>query len=189
MTLTIPEIQSRGGYQIIYADPPWSYNDRGCNGAVEPHYATMSIEQICSMPVNQIVAPDAVLFLWATFPKIEDALRVIPRWGFTYKSIAFCWLKYKGVKPFFGLGRWTRGNTEPCLLAVRGKPHRVSASVSQLILQEQVTRHSAKPPEARDKIVELLGDLPRLELFARQRTPGWDAWGNEVPGGNNVDLR
>lgn len=175
-------------YPIIYADPPWAYSDRGCNGAAEPHYPTMSFDEIAALPVSAMVAPDAALFLWATFPKIEDALRLIPAWGFHYKSIAFLWLKTKGVKPFFGLGRWTRGNAEPCLLATRGHPRRASAGVSQLIgldapeetFDAPVRRHSAKPPEVRERIVQLMGALPRVELFARESVPGWDCWGNEV---------
>lgn len=174
-------LKPEGGFQIIYADPPWSYADRGCSGAAEAHYSTMKFADIAALPVADICAPDAVLFLWATFPKIDEALALIPRWGFTYKTIAFSWLKvYPSGKPFFGLGRWTRGNVEPCLLAVRGKPRRVSASVSQVVVHE-VTRHSEKPPVVREKIVELMGDTPRIELFARSAAPGWRAWGAEAP--------
>ena len=107
---------------------------------------------------------------------------MIEAWGFTYKSIAFQWVKQNrsGNGYFFGLGRWTRGNTEPCLLAVKGKPKRISASVGQLVFSP-LRRHSQKPDEVRDRIVELMGDLPRIELFARETAPGWDSWGNEVP--------
>lgn len=148
----------------------------------------MRFEDIAALPVGEMCAKDAVLFLWATYPKIEEALALIPRWGFTYKSIAFQWLKlYPSGKPFFGLGRWTRGNTEPCLLAVRGSPKRVSASVSQVVLdpadpsviEAPVLRHSAKPAAVRERIVELMGDRPRVELFAREAAPGWLSWGNE----------
>ncbi len=174
-------------YPIVYADPPWAYSDRGCIGAAEAQYHTMTFDEIAALPVPALAARDAVLFLWATFPKMEDALRLIPAWGFKYKSIAFLWVKTKGGKPFFGLGRWTRGNAEPCLIATRGHPHRVSSSVSQLdfsapeeTFDSPVSRHSAKPPAVRDRIVELMGDLPRVELFARDAVPGWDRWGNEV---------
>lgn len=182
-----------GGYQIVYADPPWAYNDAGCRGAAQKEYSTMDTRSIGEIPVGSICAPDAVMFIWATYPKIEDLFPLLAAWGFTYKSIAFQWVKTRGehpdgsLKTFMGLGRWTRGNTEPCFLAVRGKPHRVSAGVRQLIttLEEDlivapVGRHSAKPSETRDRIVTLMGDLPRIELFARTRTPGWDVWGNEV---------
>lgn len=128
-----------------------------------------------------IASDNCILFMWATYPMMKEALKVIEAWGFTYKSIAFQWVKQNrnGNGYFFGLGRWTRGNTEPCLLAVKGKPKRISASVGQLIFSP-ITRHSEKPDAVRDRIVELMGDLPRIELFARNRADGWDAWGNEV---------
>ncbi len=113
---------------------------------------------------------------------IGEALKLIEAWGFTYKSIAFQWIKQNrsGKGHFFGLGRWTRGNTEPCLIATKGKPKRISASVSQLVFSP-LRRHSQKPDEVRDLIVELMGDLPRIELFARETAPGWDVWGDEAP--------
>lgn len=171
-------------YNIIYADPPWSYNDSGCSGAAAKHYQTMKFEELKELPVNTaggIGADDCVLFMWATYPKMQEALDLIKAWGFTYKSIAFQWVKENrsGSGYFFGLGRWTRGNTEPCLLAIKGKPRRVSAGVSQLVFSP-VRRHSQKPDVVRDKIIELMGDLPRIELFARSGAEGWDCWGNEI---------
>lgn len=170
-------------YNIIYADPPWRYGDKGCNGAANKHYSTMSISDIAALPVNDIAADNCALFLWGTYPLVQDAMNVIKSWGFTYKTIAFQWVKVypKSGKFVFGLGRWTRGNTEPCFLAIKGKPQRISSSISQLII-EPPGRHSEKPPIVRDKIINLVGDLPRVELFARQQTPGWDVWGNEVNG-------
>ena len=103
-----------GKYAVIYADPPWRYSQKGLQGAAEKHYSTMSIEELCALPVAELAAPDSVLFLWATFPQLPEALRLIRAWGFTYKSVA------------------------------------------------------------------LMGDVPRVELFARQTPPGWDVWGNEV---------
>lgn len=180
-----------GRFNVIYADPPWQYKDAGCNGAAEAHYTTMNLSDIKALQIGNLAAPDAVLFLWATYPMLQEAFAVIDAWGFKYKSIAFQWVKtYKPKadgtsQPFFGLGRWTRGNTEPCLLATRGKPHRIDKAISQLIVEEVVvsplTRHSAKPSEVRDRIVRLMGDVPRIELFARERTAGWHAWGNELP--------
>lgn len=113
---------------------------------------------------------------------LKEALDVIEAWGFTYKTVAFNWVKQNknGAGLFMGLGNWTRSNSEICLLAVRGKPKRVSASVHSVILSP-LQQHSQKPGEARDRIVELMGDLPRIELFARETAPGWDSWGNEVP--------
>lgn len=168
-------------YQIIYADPPWRYDQKGLQGAAEKHYSTMSLEDICKLPVGSISAKDSILFLWATFPQLPAALRVISAWGFKYKTVAFLWLKKnrKADSWFFGLGFWTRGNAEVCLLATRGHPKRQSSKIHQFIISP-IEAHSKKPDIVRDKIVELAGDVPRIELFARQTTPGWDVWGNEV---------
>lgn len=168
-------------YQIIYADPPWSYKDEGCQGAAAAQYQTMTTKDICLLPIQDLADKNCVLFMWATYPKLQEALNVIKAWGFEYKTIAFQWVKtYKsGFGEFLGLGRWTRGNTEPCLLATKGHPRRINAGISQLIFSP-LRRHSQKPPEARVKIKKLLGDLPAVELFAREKTPGWDVWGNEV---------
>lgn len=168
-------------YQIIYADPPWRYDQKGVEGAAERHYSTMSLEDICKLPIKSISAKDSILFLWATFPQLPAALRVISAWGFQYKTVAFLWLKKnrKADSWYFGLGFWTRGNAEVCLLATRGHPKRKSKKVHQFIISP-IEAHSKKPDIVRDKIIELAGDVPRIELFARQVTPGWDVWGNEV---------
>lgn len=169
-------------YSVIYADPPWSYQDKKCNGNAADHYPTMAIKDICALPVKDLAEKDCVLFLWTTYPMLKEALQVIEAWGFKYKSIGFQWVKLNrsGKGYFFGLGRWTRGNTEPCLIAVKGKPHRASNRVSQLIFSP-LRQHSQKPPETRERIVELMGgEHSYIELFARNTTPGWDVWGNEV---------
>lgn len=169
-------------YKVIYADPPWMYRDNKCNGACEEHYNTMPINDICDLPVKKIADKDCVLFMWVTYPKLAEGLKLIEQWGFKYKTIGFQWVKTypKSTEKFvFGLGRWTRGNTECCLIATKGKPKRVSNSVSQLIIAP-LGKHSAKPPETRDKIVELMGDVPRIELFSRNIVEGWDCWGNQV---------
>ncbi len=141
----------------------------------------MSVDDICALPISKLAANDSVLFLWATFPQLPEALRVIEAWGFNYKSVAFVWLKRnrKSLSWFYGLGYWTRGNAEICLLATRGHPKRQSASVHQFIISP-VEAHSKKPDITREKIIELMGDLPKVELFARTATPGWQIWGNEV---------
>lgn len=181
-------------FKVVYADPAWQYGDKKPRGGAEHHYPTMSVADMCKLRVADIAADDSALFIWGTYPLIREALTVIDAWGFTYKTLAFQWVKLtKAGKPFLGLGRWTRGNTEPCWLAIRGKPERQSAAVRQLLIEgegaaeewpetvcAQRGRHSAKPPEVRNRIVELVGDVPRVELFARERVPGWHAWGNEV---------
>ena len=171
---------------MIYADPPWRYTQKGLQGAAEKHYPTMGIDELCTLPVADLAAPDSVLFLWATFPQLPEALRLIEAWGFTYKSVAFVWLKKnrKADSWFYGLGFWTRGNAEVCLLGVtpgfKAKTQIRAHNVHQII-EAPFEGHSKKPDETRRRIVELLGDVPRLEMFARQRADGWDAWGNEAP--------
>lgn len=120
--------------------------------------------------------------MWATFPMLREALDVIEAWGFSYKTVAFNWVKQNrnGTGIFMGLGNWTRSNSEICLLATKGKPKRISGSVRSIVLSP-LQQHSRKPAEIRDRIVELMGDLPRIELFAREAAPGWDVWGNEAP--------
>ena len=117
------------------------------------------------MPVADLAAPDSALFLWATFPQLPEALRLIEAWGFTYKSVAFVWLKKnkKADSWFYGLGFWTRGNAEICLLATKGHPKRQAANIHQFIVSP-IEAHSKKPDEARVKIISLMGDLPRVEL-------------------------
>ena len=142
----------------------------------------MSIEDIARLPIQDITEENAILFMWTTFPKIFETEEVINSWGFTYKTNAFTWVKENRVSTdtnFWGMGRWTRSNAEVCLLAVKGKPKRVSASVHSII-EEPVQEHSKKPEIVRNKIIELVGDLPRIELFARQSVEGWDSWGNEL---------
>lgn len=178
-----PPPPSPGPYQIIYADPPWSYRDpaqAGRRGAA-CKYPVMDLAAIAALPVPTLAANDCVLFLWVTLPLLPEGLRVIDAWGFDYKTTAFVWIKTNPCAgtDFFGMGHWTRANAELCLLATRGRPARLSARVRQVI-RSPILRHSEKPGEARERIVALLGDLPRVELFARAKTPGWDCWGNEV---------
>ncbi len=168
-------------YNIIYADPPWSYRGEMMNSSVTDHYSVMGIEDLKHLPVARIAHDDCVLFIWVTMPKLDEVMGVIDAWAFEYKTCAFSWVKTNKVSGgyFMGQGRWTRANTELCLLATRGRVSRISAAIRQLVISP-VTSHSQKPPEVRDRIVRLVGDLPRIELFARQKVVGWDAWGTEV---------
>jgi len=168
-------------FNIIYADPPWKYDNKGGQGVAENHYPTMSINEICMLPVSDLAAEDSVLFLWTTFPMLAEAMQVISAWGFQYKTVGFVWLKQnrKALTWFFGMGFWTRGNAEICLLATLGKPKRQDKGVHQFIISP-IEQHSKKPDETRERIVRLMGDIPRVELFARQASPGWEVWGNEV---------
>ena len=169
-------------YKIIYADPPWSYKDKALAGnrGVEFKYEVMSLEEIKKLSVDKIADEDCCLFLWITFPNLNIVFDVIKSWGFKYKTVAFTWVKkYKNGNNFMGMGNWTRANAEVSLLCTKGKPKRISASVRQII-ESVPERHSKKPDIVRDKIVELCGDLPRIELFARETADGWDSWGNEI---------
>ena len=171
-------------YNIILADPAWSYrvwSKKGLGRSAENHYPTMKISDICALPIADIAAKDSALFIWATYPQLQDAFDVIKAWGFTYKTVAFTWVKRNKKSPgwFVGCGYWTRANAELCLLATKGHPKRVSKSVRQII-DMPISRHSEKPAETRERIVELMGDLPRIELFAREKPCGWHVWGNEV---------
>jgi N6-adenosine-specific RNA methylase IME4 len=171
-------------YNIIYADPPWSF--KGYDLKKEARYVgnkydVMSIDEIKNLPIENISCENSILFMWVTYPKLNECFEVIKEWGFEYKTVAFTWVKKnkKSNTNFFGMGRWTRANAEICLLATKGKPKRISASVSQII-ESPIEHHSKKPNCTRDKIIELVGDLPRIELFARQEYHGWDSWGNEL---------
>lgn len=171
-------------YSVIYADPPWAYkvwSRKGAGRSAERHYPTMSIDDIKALPVGEFAAKDCTLFMWITFPFMQEAFQVIDAWGFSYKTVAFVWVKQNRVSDslFMGLGYWTRANSEICILATRGHPKRANPGVHQVIMSH-IEQHSKKPDEARKRIVRLMGDVPRIELFARQSTEGWDVWGNEV---------
>lgn len=170
-------------YSIIYADPPWSYKDKalaGNRGAACKYETAESID-IAGLPVKDLADNDCVLFMWVTMPKLNECFDVISSWGFQYKTCAFTWIKRnkKSDSMFWGMGSWTRANPELCLIATKGHPKRLSASIHSVV-ESPIREHSRKPDEIRDLIVELVGDLPRIELFARQRHDGWDAWGNEI---------
>lgn len=171
-------------YNIIYADPPWSYkvwSKKGTGRSAESHYPTMNKKDIQNLPVQNISADNCVLFLWVTSPCLLEGIELIKSWGFEYKTIGFTWVKRnkKSDSWFWGMGYWTRANSELCLIATKGNPKRINAGVHSVI-DTRIEEHSKKPSIVRDRIVELLGDLPRIELFARNGTDGWDVWGNEV---------
>ena len=170
-------------YNIIYADPPWSYRDKAASGnrGASFKYKVQDHRWVCNLPVKDISEDNCILFIWITMPKLNDIMEVISSWGFSYKTCAFTWVKRNKLQPswFWGMGNWTRANPELCLLATKGKPKRVSAGVHSVV-DTPIERHSKKPDVVKDRIVQLCGDLPRIELFARQKTQGWDVWGNEV---------
>jgi len=174
-----------GPFGVILADPPWRFRNGG-NGAAANHYQTMAPADVCLLPVRRLAAPDAVLILWATWATLPDAMRVIPAWGFEYKS-GFPWVKVqKGetetarrgdpFRPVFGTGFWVRGCSEPILLAKRGEGKHPARSWLGLISER--AEHSRKPDDIYEYAESFPG--PYLELFARRPRPGWSAWGNEI---------
>ena len=170
-------------YDIIYADPPWQYTNNHTRGSAENHYQTMLLEDIKGLHIDKLSKPNSVLFMWATFPMLPDALELINSWGFTYKTVGFNWVKWNKNKQiwFMGLGNYTRSNPEICLLGVKGRGlKRIRADIGSVI-NYPVMKHSKKPDIVRNLIAELFGsDCTKLELFARQEFRGWDCWGNEV---------
>ncbi len=171
-------------YNVIYADPPWKYKTwTEGGGTAEKHYPTMKLDDIIKMKdtIEKISDNNCILFLWVTFPCLLEGLKVMKEWGFTYKTCGFNWVKRnkKSNTFFFGMGYWTRANSELCLIGTKGTIKRKSNKVFQII-DTPIEEHSKKPDVVRDRIVELVGDIPRIELFARQTADGWDCWGNEL---------
>ena len=185
-------------YQAILADPPWKFRPYSAVQVadhvprnLERHYDTMSIKDILAMPVRELAHPDGChLFLWVPGPNLISGLHVLRKWGFKYSAIAFCWVKLskshnqhslfalREENLHVGLGLTTRHNVELCLLGRRGNARRLAKDVREVILAP-VRQHSRKPDEQYQRIERYCAG-PYLELFARQRREGWDAFGNEV---------
>ena len=185
-------------YQIILADPPRLYNKRNLfkkNGdrnnfawGATNHYPVMKTEDICKLSIQNLIDNNCMLFLWATFPRLNDALKVVEAWGFKYVTVGFVWVKTtkNGKIRMDGVGNYTMSNTEICLIGRKGKYWRNKTGIKQIILHPKM-EHSKKPDEVRNRVVELLGDRPRIELFAREKVKGWDVWGNEVE--SDIELK
>ncbi len=190
INMTIESEFPRKKYDIILADPPWEYGNysntkqkprkfRDRKHGITP-YQGMAIEEIKKLPVQTICKDNCALFLWVTYPCLQWGLDVVKAWGFEYKTVAFTWVKRNrgGTGWYFGLGNYTRANAEICLLGIKGSMKRESNRVFQ-ICDSPITFHSKKPDVIRTRIVQLFGDLSRIELFARTRIHGWDTWGND----------
>ena len=164
-------------YQIIYADPPWKYRNKRTGGSMlsgsASKYPTMALVDIKALPIQKIASKNSVLFLWATVPLLPEAMEVLRMWGYTYKTALF-WRKIMSL----GMGFWFRGQVEVLLLGIKGKVKAFRIQEPNFV-QTKVGKHSEKPPEFR-RLIELTNLVPRIELFAREKTPGWDVWGNEV---------
>lgn len=171
-------------YGAILADPPWLFRNWSAKGEGRnplQQYGVERVADLAKLPIRDCAASDCALFMWIMDAMLLDALELIDAWGFQYRTVAFIWAKSAQAHLWdfpMGMGYWTRKQGELCLLATRGKPPRLSKGVRQLILDPR-REHSRKPDETYDRIQQLVAG-PYLELFARQRWPGWDAWGNEV---------
>lgn len=178
-------------YQIIYADPPWAFKNKNTGGNMKSgatnHYKTMNINDIKKLPIKDIAAENCVLFMWWVGSMPSDAIELVKEWGFEIKTMTgFVWVKKTKLdKMFFGMGFWTRQGAENCLIAIKGKPKRINAGIRSVIT-EKIGKHSEKPEIFKSKIVDLIGDVKRIELFARKNTEGWDVFGNEVE--NSIKL-
>ena len=180
-----------GKYKVIYADPPWTfvtYSAKGKGRSAEAHYDCMTFQEICDIPVESWAAENAVLLLWVTDPMLPRGLELMEAWGFQYKTVGFYWAKLNKsaiggslLVPddfFTGMGYWTRANPEQCLLGTIGKPQRLDKGVRKLVIYPR-REHSRKPDEIHS-LIERLVPGPYLEMFARERHPGWEAWGLET---------
>jgi N6-adenosine-specific RNA methylase IME4 len=183
----------RGHYRVALIDPPWrfhTWSHRGEGKGACQHYQTRTLEEIGALPIDQLMAADSAAFLWVVQPMLPEALRVLEAWGFKYRTVAFVWLKMPAswseglfplrIRPRLGPGYHTRSGSEQCWLAFRGKGYkRQSMGVEQVVFAP-IREHSRKPDEVAARIDRLVGDVPRIELFAREQRPGWTAWGDQI---------
>lgn len=163
-------------YNVIYADPPWRYEHSiSTSREIENQYPTMSLEDICNLPINKIAGTDCVLFMWATSPKLTEAMEVLRAWGFEYRTNGV-WVKDK-----IGMGYYFRQQHELLLVATRGNiPTPAPEDRVSSVIEAPRTDHSKKPEQVYEIIERMYGDLPMIELFCRNRREGWEAWGNQV---------
>jgi len=183
-----------GKYEIIYADPPWQFSNKKTGGSMKSgaasHYMTTGIGDLMKIDVNSIAHDNCTLIMWYVGSMPQEAIDLVKSWGFTIKNMnGFVWNKLtsKG-NPFFGMGFRTRAGSESAIIAIKGKPA-VSSHGVRAVHSFKVSKHSKKPVEFRDLIVELCGDLPRLEMFARESASGWDVFGNEAPNSISIDIK
>lgn len=189
---SLDTIRKAGEYQIIYADPPWSYRQKQMNfqsydkagkkfsHGVNDHYPTMTNEEIKSLNVKDLAADNWLLFLWVTSPNLDIGIETGKAWGFEFKTVAFVWEKQRTNTGFY-----TLSSVELCLVFKKGKIPKKSTYVRQF-LSEKLGRHSQKPAEIRNRITSMFPEQKKIELFCREKTNGWDAWGNEII--NDVEL-
>ena len=189
MTSSVIDLPNKK-YNIIYADPPWHYGSKSAvnnttGSAIKPlsdHYSTVSLQELKNMPIKSMTKDDSACFMWVTDSHIDEALEVLRSWGFAYKTIAFNWIKTTSKGNYCkNVAPWKMKSSEICLLGIKGRmtKYKQANNIESLVIAQR-TQHSQKPNEVRKRIVDLFGDLPRIELFARQKTDGWDVWGDEI---------
>lgn len=186
--MAIDIFNTNNKYGIIYADPPWRYKENWGNGSNEHTYPTMTLDDILALPVPDITEDHCHLYLWVTNPFIREGLKICEAWGFDYKTL-ITWVKtYKDGTPEMGMGYYFRGCTEHIIFATKGKMRCQNKTTRNFFAECNPRLHSQKPALVRDMIVNCSGDLPRVELFARQQIDGWDCWGNEVPASHESEV-
>lgn len=162
-------------FDVILADPPWRYEQAGIRQEIEKHYPTMSIDEIKAMQIEKVAAKNSVLFLWATAPKLAEAVEVMTAWGFLYRT---CMVWHKSG---MGMGWYWRIDHELLLLGVRGKPGTPPPKFRpRSVLKSKKGKHSQKPWQVYEMIEAMYPNARRLELFCRHSQPGWSSWGNEA---------
>lgn len=189
-------------YNILYCDPPWQFSNKKTGGSMKSgsanQYPVMTIDSLKKLDIESITEDDCALIMWWVGAMPQEAIDLVNAWGFTIKNMnAFVWNKItQKNKPHFGMGFYTRAGSESCLIATKGKIKPLSHSVRavfnaecQIQFEGKVSQHSKKPVQVRDLIVELFGGLPRLEMFARTKSEGWDVFGNEVEGSIEINAR
>ncbi len=166
-------------YKLIYADPPWSYDNKKTGESMvsgaDSKYDTLPLEELKALPIPGISEKDSVLFMWAVVPLLPEAFDLMKAWGFRYKTAIF-WRKIMSL----GMGYWFRGQVELCLLGIKGEIPAFRCQKANFI-QSKVRKHSRKPDEMYG-LIESLNINPKIELFARERREGWDVFGNQLPG-------
>lgn len=173
-------------FNVIYADPAWSFNSKKTGGSMRSgasqKYDVMSIEDLKAFPVQDLADENCLLVMWWVGAMPQEAIDLVSAWGFKLKNMnGFVWNKLtkKGL-PFFGMGYYSRAGSEAAIIAVKGKPDIKSRSV-RAVVTAPVGKHSEKPNEFRERIIEMMGkDCHKIELFARQKSEGFESWGNEL---------
>ncbi len=174
----------KGSYSVLYADPPWtfsSWSEKGEEKSAQNHYDCMSIDELKALPVGDISADNAIMFMWATDPLLPKQIEVMESWGFIYRTMGFVWVKMnkRQETPFVGLGYYTRSNTEYCLIGVKGSVGRPNNRMVSKVIMSPIREHSRKPDHI-PSLIETMYYGPYLELFARTERPGWDSFGNQT---------